>query len=254
MRAELDRGIADGREQHVIHLGDVYYTGAEKEYKKRFLPYWPVHAGEDIGSYTLVGNHDMFRGGHAYYDTCLKDPRFSRQQGKSVFALRSPSWQFLGLDTGYEDAALYGEQPAWIQQQRQAGGERRTALLTHHQYFSSYESAGEKLRNTIGPLIGEKPIDAWFWAHEHRCLVYPAREGINFSTCVGHSGIPEYLIAAEGKPYPPGLKYEYRLKHGDGLEPWNTFGFVVLELDGRAMKVRYINEHGTPHHTEEIAG
>ena len=251
MREVLDEGIAAGREQHVVHLGDVYYTGAEKEYKERFLNYWPVRDGEDIGSYTLVGNHDMYRGGHSYYDTCLADSRFSRQGGKSVFELRSPHWQLLGLDTGYEDAGLHGDQADWIRRQR-AGGTHRTALLTHHQYFSAYEDAGGKLRPALQPILDEAPVDAWFWAHEHRCLTYEPRDGVQFSSCVGHGGIPEYLIAAEGDPYPAGLRYDYRKRHGSGPEPWNTFGFAVVELAGRAMKVRYIDEHGDEHHEEDL--
>jgi hypothetical protein len=259
MRKELDRGVAEGREQHVVHLGDVYYTGADKEYRERFLPYWPVLEGEDIGSYSLVGNHDMYRGGHAYYEVCLKDQRFARQESKSVFALQSPSWELLGLDTGYEDAALYGDQVGWIRQRRQDGGDRRTAVLTHHQYFSAYEGAGTKLRPEIHPILDERPVDAWFWAHEHRCLTYEPSKGIGFASCVGHGGIPEYLVAAEGVPYPPAgdpypprLRYDYRKRYDDGPEPWNTFGFAVLELDGRAMTVRYIDERGSEHHKETL--
>jgi hypothetical protein len=260
MRKELDRGIADGREQHVVHLGDVYYTGADDEYRERFLPYWPVREGEDIGSWTLVGNHDMYRGGHGYYAAGLTDPRFVRQEGRSVFALRSPSWQLLGLDTGYEDAALYGDQDEWIRRQREEGGDRRTALLTHHQYFSAYEDAGQKLRPKLQPILDDRAVDAWFWAHEHRCLTYEPCDGIGFASCVGHGGIPEYLVAAEGVPYPPAgdpypaaLRYDFRERHGDGLEPWNTFGFAVLELAGRTMTVRYVDEHGHEHRKEVLS-
>ena len=31
-----------GREQHLIHLGDTYYSGWQEEYETRFLRYWPV--------------------------------------------------------------------------------------------------------------------------------------------------------------------------------------------------------------------
>ena len=48
----------------------------------------------------------MYRGGHDFYATALADPRFHRQAGKSVFALRNNNWQFLGLDTAYEDKQL----------------------------------------------------------------------------------------------------------------------------------------------------
>lgn len=41
-------------------------------------------------------------------------------------------------------------------------------------------------------------------------------------------------------------------KHGDGLEPWNTFGFAVLDLHNEAMTVRYIDEAGQQHHSAVV--
>jgi hypothetical protein len=38
MRAFIDECLADGTDCHVIHLGDVYYSGWDWEYRKRFLP------------------------------------------------------------------------------------------------------------------------------------------------------------------------------------------------------------------------
>jgi hypothetical protein len=248
----LEQGMAEGREQHVVHLGDVYYTGADEEYEDNFLECWPVDAGEDIGSWTLCGNHDMYRGGHAYYGTALADPRFARQERRSVFALRSRGWQLLGLDTAYEDKLLSRGQAGWIKDQLVAAPGARTALLSHHQLWSAYEKAGEWLRPDLEDILATRRIDAWFWAHEHRCLTYDSRDGVGFASCVGHGGIPEYLVAAQGEPYPDGLRYDYRLKHGNSIEPWNTFGFAVLELAGRSMKIRYIDEHGTEHHTEAL--
>jgi hypothetical protein len=252
MRAVLDQGRAEGREQHVVHLGDVYFTGSEDEYRDNFLAHWPVDEGQDVGSFVLAGNHDMYRGGHSYYDTALRDPRFARQEGKSVFALRGPSWQLLGLDTSHEDERLANGQPEWIERQLAVGAGLRTALLSHHQGWSAYEDAGRGLRSDLERVLGSGRVDAWFWAHEHRCLVYEPREGVGFASCVGHGGIPEYLIAREGDPHPEGLKYDYRKKQGDGIEPWNTFGFAVVDLQGRDMTVRYIDEHGDAHHTEEV--
>ena len=38
IRTCLDGGRRAGLEQHVIHLGDVYYSGLKTEYEKRFSP------------------------------------------------------------------------------------------------------------------------------------------------------------------------------------------------------------------------
>lgn len=248
MRRELEQGIAQRREQHVIHLGDVYYTGSEAEYRERFLDCWPVRAGEDIGSFALNGNHDMYQGGHAYFGTCLADPRFGRQKQSSFFSLRNSHWQLLGLDTSYEDKGLYGNQVDWVREQLDANRRLGTVLLSHHQPFSAYEPGSEPLRHKIRPVLETRRIDAWFWGHEHRCLAYREHMDIGFSSCVGHGGIPEYLVAREGDPYPDPLDYDYRCVYGSGLEPWGTFGFAVLDLDGDGMTIRYIDELGRPHH------
>lgn len=252
MRVELDAGRAAGRDQHVVHLGDVYYTGSRRQYERNFLSHWPVDVGQDISSYNLVGNHDMYQGGHAYYELCLADPRFSAQQGRSVFALRSSAWQFLALDSAYENEALHGGQANWVMEQLAANPGYRTGLLSHHQLFSAYERCSERLGEDIQPVLDTGRVDAWFWAHEHRCTSYDAHRGVGFASCVGHGGIPEYLVTMDDDELLAPLKYDYREQWGTGFEPWNTFGFVVLELAGKALHVRYIDEHGTQHHEEHL--
>jgi hypothetical protein len=62
---------------HVIHLGDVYYSGWPEEYEDRFLRYWPVDRdNQRVLSWSLNGNHDMYSGGHGYFHVLLRDPRF----------------------------------------------------------------------------------------------------------------------------------------------------------------------------------
>ncbi|MBO0708492.1 MAG: hypothetical protein J2P44_09030, partial [Candidatus Dormibacteraeota bacterium] len=54
---------AAGRDRHLIHLGDVYYSGWKEEYERHFLRYWPHREGEGgLHSWTLNGNHDMYSG------------------------------------------------------------------------------------------------------------------------------------------------------------------------------------------------
>jgi Calcineurin-like phosphoesterase len=260
IRKILKKGLDEGKEQYVIHLGDVYFTGSGKEYEKNFLRYWPVKHGEDIGSFIICGNHDMYRGGHAYYGTALADSRFAQQDRKSVFALRNDNWQFLGLDTAYENKQISNGQVQWIERQLKSAPNHRTTMLSHHPLWSAYRDTGQELRKQISPVLAGRRIDAWFWGHEHRCLVYKPRKPVDFTSCVGHGGIPSYLTAAKGDPY---LKYEYRKRHRHGLlhqllglllglKPRNTFGFAVIDLDARDMHVRYIDEDGTPHHVEHL--
>jgi hypothetical protein len=240
-------------ERHVIHLGDVYYSGSEREYERNFFNLWPVEEGEDIGSFSLCGNHDMYYGGHAYYGTCLADPLLERQAGCSHFALKSPNWTIIALDTGYEDGGLEGDQAKWARGLIDNGpAEQRIALLSHHQLFSAHEDGAKRLGEKIAPVLATNRVDAWFWGHEHRCIQYgeSQHEGhrIGFASCLGHGGVPEHLVMKETDPKPPlPWEYEYLNPFREG-EPWETFGFAVLDIDGPKMSVRYIDENGTEHH------
>src|SRR6185369_9914281 len=82
MRGKIDEAKQEGREVHVIHLGDVYYSGDPVEYQRHVLApdRWPVLPGEQgVHSWALMGNHDMYSGGYGFYDTLLADPRFKGQ-------------------------------------------------------------------------------------------------------------------------------------------------------------------------------
>ena len=115
IRNILEEGKRKNLEQHVMHLGDTYYSGWGAEYKRRFLPNWPVDDWEAgrIGSWALNSNHDMYSGGHGYYEVLLQDKRFHRQRGSSVFSVHNSKWQILGLDTAYVEDDLK-DQVDWI--------------------------------------------------------------------------------------------------------------------------------------------
>jgi len=253
MRKVLDEGIAHQREQHVVHLGDVYYSGWEYEYRNRFLQYWPVRLGEEdrITSWNLNGNHDMYSGGHAFYGYVLQDPRFKRQEGKSYFSLRNDHWTLLALDTAWEDGGLQGHQAQWAQRTL-TDSSGKGMLLSHHQIFSAYESGNDVLSEKIKPVLATGRVKSWLWGHEHRCVFYDPYQGID-ARCLGHGGVPVYMTHAENDPYPAPAFYEYRDFIDKGLERWALFGFAVLDFDGPEIAVRYIDENGKEHQRERIA-
>lgn len=250
MRREIAAARADGREVHVIHLGDVYYSGWDYEYKRRFLGYWPVSLSdaERIGSWTLNGNHDMYSGGHAYFKTALGDSRFRPyHRGSSYFRLHSSRWQLLGLDSAYEDHGLAGDQAAWAV--AHVGGpahhERKTLLLSHHQVFSAYEGdSRSELRRKIAPALITGNIYGWFWGHEHRCVHFDPYDFVQKARCIGHGGVPVYMThGASPVPFPG--NWESRSSFVRGLERWALFGFAVLDLQEESALVRYLDENGS---------
>jgi hypothetical protein len=254
--AQMRKVIEKGGEmtQHVIHLGDVYYSGWGREYRDYALKHWPVSLDQarSVGSWSLNGNHDMYSGGHGYFETMLADTRFALQKQSSYFSLFNKHWKILGLDTSWEDAALCDPQPDWLENELR-DNTRRTLLLSHHQVFSAYEGVSKNLVDKVAPILERHPIDAWFWGHEHRCVLYRGYANVTYGRCTGHGGVPVYQWHKENDDYPVPAEYEYRAYYKKGLERWAVFGFAVIDLDGESASVKYIDEDGREHHSEPLS-
>jgi hypothetical protein len=253
MRTKIEEAQAEGREIHVLHLGDVYYAGFKREYEKRFLEPWPVYLGDtDTRSWVLSGNHDMYAGGYGFFDTCLADPRFASQDGSSWFRLSNKNWHFVGLDTAWRDGGLQEPQGARVAEW--AGDRhRKLVLLSHHQLFSAYGrdygDVGKELHDVLKP--DDPIIEAWFWGHEHGCVGYKPHMGVRRARLIGNGGVPEYMNRKPRDEVKAPAEWEFRKRKRKLLQPWNTFGFVVIDLDGPSMEVTYIDEDGEPMHEAE---
>ncbi len=258
MRAELEQ--ERGREQHVVHLGDVYYSGWREEYQSRFLRYWPVDPGDrEVLSWSLNGNHDMYSGGHGYFGFLLRDPRFrghwlaqpNESQSSSRFSLENDHWQLLGLDSSYEDHDLAGTQFQWLAGKLD-GSRRRTMVLTHHQPFSAYEQVSQAMTDKVKQALGAGKLDAWIWGHEHRCVVYERNPApyLSFGSCIGHGGVPRLL--PDPSPTEPHVEWALLLADQVGGDQWGRFGFAVLDFSGPEVLIRYIDETGTTNHQERL--
>jgi hypothetical protein len=216
------------RQQHVIHLGDVYYVGDADEYKERMLPLWPVtpEQRDAIGSWSLNGNHDMYSGGHGYFDTLLRTDTLLRWHGdasgnpSSFFLIEDGDWQVFGLDTswnlpslgstifgrptlkdyGGQNGVLTNEQVRWMARMRDPA--KGCILLTHHQPASSRSSEKQHADEAVALMKAAgvySQIDAWIWGHEHRGVVFKPKaqrtvkrlkDAPEFCACMGHGGVP----------------------------------------------------------------
>lgn len=251
MAAKVAEARKEGREVHVLHLGDVYYSGWKEEYKARFMPYWPVRSSaEGVGSWALNGNHDMYSGGKGYFGFLLKDPRFAGHRGSSYFCLQNSNWQLLGLDSSYVDSDLAGGQGEWVAG-KQRDSERKTMLLTHHQPFSDFVEVHPPLLEKLRPAFDVRPVDAWLWGHEHLCCVYgPNPESyLRFGSCIGHGGVPvllDYEGSGDGerKRYP--LTWRATNAETRDEHRWQMFGYAVLDFEGPGIDVAYYDQQGGP--------
>jgi hypothetical protein len=174
--------------QLLLHLGDVYYSGTESEINDRFLGAWPKRGG--AVSRTLNGNHEMYTGGQAYFDVALK--KFS--QPASYFALRNDHWTLVCLDTAYTEHDLADPQRAWLDQVLASNDRnQKVVFFSHHQPYSLLDAQGEKLVAKLGDLLVGGRVFAWYWGHEHRCVVYDRHPTYKLlGRCVGHGGFPEF--------------------------------------------------------------
>lgn len=213
--------------EFTIHLGDVYYVGDHDEVNQHCLG--KNKEGEDDpicvkwrhgtrGSFALNANHEMYANGKAYFKRWLRElGMFSptrREQIASFFCLENDHWQVIGIDTGYNSVGVpfLGKVVAkipWIKKKFKPScklekvlmqwlkavvalgtGTKGVVILSHHQYYSSFEEGYPEPAKQLSQLIS-KPV-LWFWAHEHRMAGYECMgDGLQaHGRCMGHGGMP----------------------------------------------------------------
>ena len=194
-----------------IHLGDIYYVGTEDEVKQNCLGVSGKYTGVEWlhgtkGSFALNGNHEMYSGGHGYFDFFLPTLGIptsqDMQQLASYFCLETPVWRILGIDTGYNSDTLAGhaelepELLHWLESIIDPVKNRKpTILLSHHQWFSGFNDGSYNTpANQIAPFFQNQEI-VWLWAHEHRLAIYnkfisPTSSMVAYARCIGHGGLP----------------------------------------------------------------
>ena len=228
--------------QIVLHLGDTYYSGTDGEVKDRLVKFWPEVAGAK--NRALNGNHEMYTGGRAYFAAIQPFGQTS-----SYFAMQNKSWILAGLDTSYADHDLHGEQGAWLQALADAAPDKKLVLFSHHQPFSLLDNQGPKLVAKLEKLFTSRRIYAWYWGHEHHCVLYGPHTlyGLR-GRCVGHGGFPYFreakVFGGQTPPKPTWKRLDSRnlVPFGRVLDGGNPYvegheneygphGYMTLEFD-----------------------
>ena len=257
--------IADLKPDHTIHLGDIYYAGAENEVRSKFLALWPTGISASAPSFALNGNHEMYSGGVGYFQIALADPRFKGQQGLSYFSLQNDHWTVIAVDTAYFASNFYLDgaldpdvQLPWMatlaRAARQAG--RRVILLTHHAGVD-VEPAGSTVKVTVADIWNQVlhatdgGPDYWYWGHVHAGYAlapFPIVGGRNLmARCVGHCGVPWLPFGAESGLGGNGFTLEWgeNRKANDVEESARALnGFLVLRLSGNQIVEEFRDENG----------
>src|SRR5688500_18192636 len=106
--------------------------------------------------------------------------------------MQNAHWLLVGLDTAFVDHDMDDGQVKWVAAMIAAAGQRKVALLSHQQLFSRLDNQGDKLKARLDRLLASKRITAWYWAHEHQCVLYDKHPQWGLvARCLGNGGIPE---------------------------------------------------------------
>lgn len=249
----------------LLHLGDVYYSGTEKEVQELFLDRWPRVPG--AVNRALNSNHEMYSGGVGLFRRTL--PAF--EQEATYFALRTNHWLLVGLDSAYEGHDLAHDQAGWLERLLEDAGDRQLILFSHHQPFSLLGSQGPKLLTKLSQVLEQRGVFAWYWGHEHRCVLYDRHPAWRMlGRCVGHGGFPEFRDKLSEFPTEDGYTQWRRLPSKNlvpgGIvldapnpyiegheEEYGAHGYLSLEFDGPHLAETVHLPDGTKLRERELA-
>jgi hypothetical protein len=256
---EKDPGVFD----LVLHLGDVYYSGQPDEVRKQLVEAFPYRA--DAIHRALNGNHEMYSGGKAYIGS-IQQPKFS--QRASYFYVQNADWILAGLDTAYEDYSLTDDQVQWLTNLLAAAGNRKLVLFSHHQPFSLLDEQGPKLVAKLLPILSSGRVFAWYWGHEHRCVLYDRHPqwGV-LGRCTGHGGFPYYRDDLGPKTDALTWKRVAANQNAPGAEvldgpnpyvqedpaKYGPHGYLTLEFEGATLRENIHSPDGTVIRTNTLA-
>jgi 3',5'-cyclic AMP phosphodiesterase CpdA len=259
----------------IVHLGDVYYSGTRQECVQNVLNVMDTLIAElritRPPFFTLPGNHDYYSGGRGFYEMIgqINSSLPGCEQKASYFCLRTADdyWQFLGMDTGYNDRdpinkaspGLGHSEIAWHRDKLEHFP-GTTVLFSHHQLFSAKEVLqqggrrpylNDKLQRIFHPYFDR--VAAWFWGHEHSLIMFednlaftgptPLRKG----RLVGCSAYEEsvaqdpYGITA-GSEAAAFMKDMKRLKvssYRSHLQKFFDHAFALLEVTPERITAKY---------------
>jgi Calcineurin-like phosphoesterase len=265
--AMLREGLRTFSPDVIIHLGDIYYSGTKHECKHNVLKVMDELVDElhikRPPFFTIPGNHEYYSGGVGFFDTIdrINSSLAQCRQQASYFCLRSAddAWQFLGMDTGYDDRdpvspvapGLHDSEIRWHHDKlKKFPG--TTILLSHHQLFS----ANATLTDSATPYLNDNlnaafknyfdRVAAWFWGHEHNFVVFKDDQfGLRKGRLIGSSAYEEtqaedpYQINYDAVAYAPNMTQLSLSPYQGDIETYYNHAMALLSVSPTKIDVSY---------------
>jgi hypothetical protein len=250
-----DKAFQDGKGfQMVLHLGDTYYAGSQAEVTERLIgDTWP-RVPQGVWR-SLNGNHEMYWGGAPYFSAL----RNFFHQSASCFAVQNSKWLLIALDSSYVEGTVEDQktsQIAWLKGLLSQAGGKKVVLFSHHQPYSQLDRTknSKKLQDPLRDILASGQIHAWYFGHEHRCVIYDQHPdwGVK-GRCIGHGGFPSFrdsfqvetpanvhfywqrLSSREKDRVPAALVLDGPNEYMDRLDDRDSYsphGYVTLDFNG----------------------
>jgi hypothetical protein len=274
---EIGLDLKTKKPDYTIHLGDTYFVGTSEEIGANFgHGNWPRG---NTASFALLGNHEMFSRGVAFFDKLL--PSLGLRTGDQVFegqkagffCLENDHWRILGLDTGYHSISkvpglemlswFAGDghfDPIlmnWLKNTVKLGDptdKRGLLILTHHQYITGFrdELEFQMPASQLATLIGKDRPVIWLWGHEHKLSVFEKAQvgdGITaYGRCIGHGGMPielngnDFIPSKHRKGFLRLLAFDKRQKDVILGTPVGHNGYVLAKIKNERLVLEYRDE------------
>ncbi len=275
---EVARQIKEHHPDYTVHVGDIYFVGAPDEVMSNFVAEGSPWVRGRLGSFAVLGNHEMYARGVAFFKTLLPTLGLRGQTGAYLgqqagyFCLETAHWRILGLDTGYHstgtpliefipgfepDCRFDTKQMDWLIDTVKLGNpadKRGILLLTHHQFSTAFTNESDKIRpaQQLASLLETERTVVWLWGHEHKLAFYEkmkADAGLTiYGRCIGNGGTPIEIDTVNFKPdaqkrgYNALVAVDKRCQKVVKNRKLGFNGYVLLTLNGPALTLDYYDQ------------
>lgn len=284
------KSMAANNPDYTIHMGDIYYVGAPPEVMANFVSPGSPWVRGTKGSFALLGNHEMYARGVAFFKRLLPTLGIKNTHGRydgqkaGFFCLENEHWRILGLDTGYHsigkfpvielipwfapDGHFDKKLVTWLCETLKLDDEndkRGLLILTHHQYITAFNDEGEYLvpAKQLAKLIGKNRPVIWLWGHEHKFSIFEKAQvgdGITaYGRCIGHGGMPveyqskEFTLNTKAHGYSKLVFVDRRPRVDEPDCHLGFNGYVMLTVDNEKLEIAYHDVNSKLMHEHWVA-